>query len=79
MGMETEPKLMFNNNSNANDKVKRENRRIFRFLFCKFGFVCVVVCSGVLLKNAIAFLIKCVENSTVIGFSIQFSTLKLSH
>ena len=72
MGMETEPKLMFNNNSNANDKVKRENRRIFRFLFCKFGFVCVVVCSGVLL-------IKCVENSTVIGFSIQFLIVKLSH
>ena len=72
MGMETEPKLMFNNNSNANDKVKRENRRIFWFLFCKFGFVYRAVRSGVLL-------IKCVENSTVIGFSIQFSTLKLSH
>ena len=49
---------MFNTNSNSNDNVKRENRRVFRFLFCKFGFVCVVVCSGVLLKNAIAFFNK---------------------
>ena len=41
--METEPKLMFNNNSNSNDNVKMENRRIFRFLFCKFGFDCRTV------------------------------------
>ena len=57
-GIETEPKEIFNSNVNSNANVKRENRRVFRFLFCKLGFVCVVVCSSVILKNAIAFFNK---------------------
>lgn len=38
MGIETEPKLMFNSNANSKAKVKMVNKRVFRFLFCKLGF-----------------------------------------
>ena len=31
------------------------------------------------IKNAIAFLIKCIENSSNENFSIQFLIVKLSH
>lgn len=40
IGIETEPKQIFNINTNSNDNVKMENKRVFRFWNIYFQVSC---------------------------------------